>query len=217
MFVRGTDNALWHKWQTAPNSGWSGWSSLGGVITTDPALGRNRSGRLEVFARGTDNALWHKWQTAPNSGWSGWASRGGILTSEPAVASNADGRIEVFVRGTDNALWHQWQNQPFLTEDEAMAGSAAGTDTATAQPPGPRGHDEDMRADMAATGDMPVGAMVTGEAPAVIDLDRMPAEVMPEPAEPAASTADAQGRDGGGEMPVPAMTTPEESRERSSV
>ncbi|HEX4883612.1 MAG TPA: C1 family peptidase, partial [Casimicrobiaceae bacterium] len=33
LFVRGTDNALWHKWQVAPNSPWSGWSSLGGVLT----------------------------------------------------------------------------------------------------------------------------------------------------------------------------------------
>ena len=32
VFARGTDNALWHKWQTAPNSGWSGWGTLGGVL-----------------------------------------------------------------------------------------------------------------------------------------------------------------------------------------
>jgi len=31
-FVRGTDRALWHIWQTAPNGGWSGWSSLGGTL-----------------------------------------------------------------------------------------------------------------------------------------------------------------------------------------
>ena len=29
VFVRGTDGALWHIWQTAPNNGWSGWASLG--------------------------------------------------------------------------------------------------------------------------------------------------------------------------------------------
>ena len=32
VFARGTDNALWHIWQTAPNNGWSGWASLGGVL-----------------------------------------------------------------------------------------------------------------------------------------------------------------------------------------
>jgi hypothetical protein len=32
VFVRGTDNALWHIWQTAPSNGWSGWNSLGGIL-----------------------------------------------------------------------------------------------------------------------------------------------------------------------------------------
>jgi len=52
---------------------------MGGVITSDPVVGRNQDGRLEVFARGTDDALWHNWQTVPNNGWSGWGSLGGIL------------------------------------------------------------------------------------------------------------------------------------------
>jgi C1A family cysteine protease len=112
VFARGTDNALWHKWQVAPNSSWSGWASLAGVLTSKAATGRNADGRLEVFVRGTDNALWHKWQVAPNSGWSGWASEGGVLTSNIAIGSNANGRLEVFVRGTDNALWHKWQVAP---------------------------------------------------------------------------------------------------------
>jgi peptidoglycan hydrolase-like protein with peptidoglycan-binding domain/acylphosphatase len=112
IFARGTDNALWHKWQTAPNNGWSGWASLGGAITTDPVVAQNADGRLEVFARGTDNAVWHKWQTAPNNGWSGWASLSGVITSNIAVGRNADGRLEIFARGTDNALWHKWQTAP---------------------------------------------------------------------------------------------------------
>ena len=29
-FALGTDNALWHTWQVAPNDGWSGWASRGG-------------------------------------------------------------------------------------------------------------------------------------------------------------------------------------------
>ena len=32
VFARGTDNALWHMWQTAPNNGWSSWASLGGIL-----------------------------------------------------------------------------------------------------------------------------------------------------------------------------------------
>ena len=70
IFAKGTDGAVWHQWQTAPNSPFSGWASLGGVITSDIAVGQNADGRLEAFVRGTDNAVWHRWQTAPNNGWS---------------------------------------------------------------------------------------------------------------------------------------------------
>jgi hypothetical protein len=137
-FVRGTDNALWHCWQTTPNGNWSGWASLGGGLTSDPAVGSNADGRLEVFVKGTDNAIWHTWQTAPNGNWSGWASLGGGLTSEPTAATNADGRLEVFARGTDNAIWHTWQTAPngnwsgwaslggVLTSDPALGSNADG-------------------------------------------------------------------------------------------
>ena len=67
VFVRGSDDALWHKWQVSPNSGtWSAWATQGGALTSDIAVGQGADGRLEVFVRGTDNALWHKWQTRPS-------------------------------------------------------------------------------------------------------------------------------------------------------
>jgi len=114
VFGVGSDRAVWHIWQTAPHAGpWSGWGSLGGVVTSDPSVFINSDGRLELFARGTDNALWHNWQTAPHAGpWSGWNSLGGVITSDPAVVENSDGRLEVFARGTDGALWHNWQTAP---------------------------------------------------------------------------------------------------------
>jgi hypothetical protein len=114
VFGVGTDNAVWHNWQNAAHAGpWSGWASLGGVVTSDPAVFLNSDGRLEVFARGLDNAVWHNWQKAPHAGpWSGWASLGGVVTSDPVVVDNSDGRLEMFARGTDNALWHNWQKAP---------------------------------------------------------------------------------------------------------
>jgi len=45
---------LVHIWQTSPNSGWSGWSSLGappGQFISGIAVGRNADGRLEAFVR----------------------------------------------------------------------------------------------------------------------------------------------------------------------
>ena len=103
-FVRGGDNALWHKWYSG---GWSGWEKLGGVLTSDPAAVSWGNGRIDTFVRGTDSALWHKWYSG---GWSGWEKLGGYLSSGPAVCSWASGRLDVFVRGGDNALWHKWYN-----------------------------------------------------------------------------------------------------------
>jgi acylphosphatase len=34
VLARGTDDALWHVWQTAPSGDWSGWASLGGRLLT---------------------------------------------------------------------------------------------------------------------------------------------------------------------------------------
>ena len=121
VFARGTDNALWHIWQTAPGGSLSGWAPIapGSAITSDPVAEINADGRLEVFARGTDSALWHLWQTAPGGGWSAWASLGGQLTSDPpvgisdpAVGINADGRLEVFARAYSDALYHTSQAAP---------------------------------------------------------------------------------------------------------
>jgi acylphosphatase len=121
VFARGTDNALWHIWQTAPDGGWSGWASLGGSLINDPAavrhaaaVARNADGRLEVFTRGTDNALWHRWQTTRGGSWSGWArlAAGVLFEGEPVAGRNADGRLQVFVQRTDFTLWTMTQTAP---------------------------------------------------------------------------------------------------------
>jgi peptidoglycan hydrolase-like protein with peptidoglycan-binding domain len=104
VFVRGTDNAMWHKWW-AP--GWSGWESLGGVLTSAPAAVSRAFNRIDCVVRGTDNAVWLK-RWLP--GWSSWSSLGGVVTSNPAICSWASNRLDVFARGTDSALWHRYWN-----------------------------------------------------------------------------------------------------------
>jgi hypothetical protein len=114
-FVRGTDNAVWHKWWDG--SRWSDWESLGGNLTSDPAAvswGRNR---IDVFARGQGNRLYHLWWDG--SRWSRWEDLGGRLTSAPAVSSRRANMLEVFARGQNNQLmtmswngsrWSSWSN-----------------------------------------------------------------------------------------------------------
>ncbi|WP_206664690.1 hypothetical protein [Dankookia rubra] len=85
---------------------WSGWESLGGVLTSDPDAEAWSANRLDIFVRGTDAGLYHKWWDGQS--WSGWEPQGGVLTSDPEVVSWAPNRLDVFARGTDGALYHQW-------------------------------------------------------------------------------------------------------------
>ena len=82
------------------------WESLGGGLTSAPAICSWGPTHLEVFARGDDQALWHR--RFLDGAWGEWESLGGVLTSPPAAVSWGAGRVDVFVRGTDDALWHRW-------------------------------------------------------------------------------------------------------------
>jgi len=104
VFVRGTDDALWHG-QPPDEGDQLTWKSLGGVLTSSPAA-CVCDGRLEVFVRGLDNALWQKTYTSSWSDWKDLAS--GAVASSPTATSWGPGRIDVFVTGTDLALWHKW-------------------------------------------------------------------------------------------------------------
>jgi hypothetical protein len=122
IFAVGDDNALWQKWQVAPNNGWSDWKALG-TSARDISLGkqftvgRNQDGRQELFAVGSDGNVWQIWQTAPNGGWSDWGKLGSPANrirgfDRITVARNEDRRQELFVIGGDDALWHIWQVAP---------------------------------------------------------------------------------------------------------
>ena len=103
-----SDLGLWHQ---GYNGAWSGWESLGGILTSSPAAASSTSGKIDVFVRGTDAGLWQVEYS--NNGWLSWTSLGGIIYpgTGPAVSSWGSGRLDVFVGGTDLALWHKyWQN-----------------------------------------------------------------------------------------------------------
>jgi hypothetical protein len=103
VFVRGTDNALWHRsWNGAT---WGAWQSLGGTLIADPSAVSEGANSLDVFVIGTDHGIWHRsWN---GSIWSAWDSVGGNATSAPDAASWGVGRLDVVVRGTDKGLWHR--------------------------------------------------------------------------------------------------------------
>jgi hypothetical protein len=106
VFVKGTDNALHHKWY---QGGWSGWEFLGGVLTSAPAAASWAPGRIDVAVRGTDNSAWHTFYQA---GWHGFDPLGGVLASAPAMSTWGPGRLDVYVEGSNGGpsgpLYHQW-------------------------------------------------------------------------------------------------------------
>ena len=119
VFVRGSDNALYHE--SWAGTTWSGWESLGGLLTADPAAVSWGPNRTDVFVRGVDNQLWHQYWTG--TAWSGWEPLGGGLISGPAVASWSSNRLDVFIRGTDNALWHKAWDGTMWRPWESLGGA----------------------------------------------------------------------------------------------
>jgi hypothetical protein len=65
VFVRDTDNAIYHRWQVSRNGNWSGRVSVGappGRATSVPDVALNANGGLAVFTKGGDNAVCYAWQ-----------------------------------------------------------------------------------------------------------------------------------------------------------
>jgi len=104
LFYRDSrDGGLARQWYVpGPLATWTAAESLGGTLTSSPAVASWQPGRYDVLARGTDNAIWH---TVYSGKPSGWQSIGGKASSPPAAVSWGAGRLDVFVRGTDNQLW----------------------------------------------------------------------------------------------------------------
>jgi hypothetical protein len=102
-FVRGADNALWHRhWD---GTSWGAWESLGGTLTSDPTAVSAGASRTDVFVIGTDKAMWHR--SFNGTTWSAWDSVGGTATTAPAAASWGPTRLDVVVGGTNHGLWHR--------------------------------------------------------------------------------------------------------------
>jgi hypothetical protein len=97
LFVRGADDALWHR--SFASGSWGGWESLGGQLTSDPGAVSQASGRIDVFARGADNGIWQR--SFASNAWGAWTSIGGHLGGGPDVASWGLNRLDVVARGPE--------------------------------------------------------------------------------------------------------------------
>jgi hypothetical protein len=132
LLVRDESRAIRHASWTP--SGWSGWTSLGGIATSRPVVVSDAPGSVWLFVRGTDCALWTRHSQA--GVWSNWASLGGILTSAPAAISQGPGKIDVFVRGEDLALWRLERTAAGWGDWATLGGSLGSEPAATSLQPG---------------------------------------------------------------------------------
>lgn len=109
LFVVGTDRALWHTASDTDAQGRPGafgtWQSLGGTLTTAPAVASSAPGTILVTGRGTDGSLWARaWD---GTSWTAWRPLGGRAISAPAADVVDAGTYRVLVVGTDGAVWQQ--------------------------------------------------------------------------------------------------------------
>ncbi|KAH6855412.1 carbohydrate-binding protein [Chaetomium sp. MPI-CAGE-AT-0009] len=117
VFVRGINNAVFHKWQNGGGTAWgpaeAGFEDLGGIIYGNVTAVSWGANRIDLFALGTDNACWHKWWDG--SRWGGWESLGGGVIGDVCAVSWGANRLDLFVRGMDNGVYHKaWNGSAWL-------------------------------------------------------------------------------------------------------
>jgi hypothetical protein len=109
--VRGSDNALWMcdiDLVASPSGNIEyAWSSLGGIVTSNPYVTFDTSGNIHTFVRGSDNQLWDNKGTWGSGVYEhNWYSLDGVVTSDPNPLMNPNtNKIDITVRGGDGALW----------------------------------------------------------------------------------------------------------------
>jgi hypothetical protein len=105
IFVRGSDNALWHLyWNLSP--GWSSWESLGGIITSSPLVVSSEDNGLDVFALGVGNIFcWRGYRQV----WMSWDCISGNLTFEsiPSAAAIGSKRVDAVGLAFDDHVYHK--------------------------------------------------------------------------------------------------------------
>jgi len=116
LFAKGTDNSLWWKHWTESTKTWTSWMSLGGYLTSDPAVVSTRDspsdlGKMYAYVRGGDGALWTISTVNVGDSWSTWTKLGGYIlpgTGPAACFNSIEGgnNIAVFVTGGNHAVWH---------------------------------------------------------------------------------------------------------------
>ncbi|HXM57316.1 MAG TPA: hypothetical protein VOB72_18100, partial [Candidatus Dormibacteraeota bacterium] len=101
------DTDVWVDTETTKSPpAWSpSFTSLGGSMSSPPALVRAADGTLVAFAVDADGRLWFIQQGGANGAYGAWHSLGAFgLAGAPTAVGVANGGIQVFARDTSGAL-----------------------------------------------------------------------------------------------------------------
>jgi hypothetical protein len=118
VFIRGTDNNIYHYWQVVAGGDWTtNWAVMptkSNVSSTiqfagDPSIVIQPGGELEAFARSTDGNVYHMWQQSAGGSWIGnWVELTGNpvqFSGGPYAAINENGKFQIFGLGTNKLMY----------------------------------------------------------------------------------------------------------------
>jgi hypothetical protein len=129
LFARGVDGAVWTNIRR--DGSWSGWSSLGGFITSDITASRllNAGGIVRIYVRGSDNRVYYNDLQLNNV--SGFKAVDDFrVTSNIAVLEGgALNGLMIYARGVDNIVYIRslphvqgtWQPRPGVSVTSDIA------------------------------------------------------------------------------------------------
>lgn len=122
VFIPGSDGNLWHLWQTAPNSVWSSWTSMGApsgetFVQGQPAAINDTDGHLDVFLVSSDGKPYEASQASAGSeSWGSWLTPSGSIPAgvnfldEPlSIGSNQDKHLDVVIVGSNQTMWDNYE------------------------------------------------------------------------------------------------------------
>ncbi len=101
IFVRGGDNAVWHRLWTGTT--YLPWASTGGNVQSGIGAATWGPERVDLFAVGFDQGLWAR---TYDTQWRGWRHLGIRARNAPGAVATARGRVHIAFRGTTNRLHH---------------------------------------------------------------------------------------------------------------
>jgi plastocyanin len=125
VVVKGPDGSVWYNSMPFSSSAWSGWVSLQGTTSHNPALSIDPSGNVHLVVVGIDGSLWHLVKSVGGSWSTTWNYAGGVTMNSPGFAFSGTTGVAL-VQSVDGSVWFNTQTSSAWTGWLAMGGTITG-------------------------------------------------------------------------------------------